>query len=159
MFLVSQTLPHGSLKIPVPAAWRCFEGEVPAEVITLAKEAGETAAKVEQVQAEQTEQAEKVETLENRLRWNDEALDAAFSKLYKLEDDVIPALEARILALESAQAADEDEDDEGDQGGDTGEGGSAEPEAEPPGTTLEPPGGSGGGGEPPKPKKHTWSLW
>lgn len=141
MYRIKIPLPHGEIKIPWPAGI-CFE-EVPGAVVELAKEAGETAAKVEQVQEEQQEQAEQLESLENRQRWNDQALDAAFERIWTLESLVMD-LRGRIEILEAGQADDTD--------GDAGEGGQKETVIEtPPGTEEKPE-------EKPKEKK-SWGLW
>jgi len=92
--------PLGKIKIPWPSGI-CFE-EVPGVVVEMAKEAGETAAKVEQVQEEQKEQSEKVEGLEQRQRWNDETLDRTFERIWALEAR-IDELQSRIDILEAGE--------------------------------------------------------
>ena len=114
MFRFYCQLPAGAIQIPWPRNI-CFQDDMAAAVVDLAKDAGETAAKVETLE-EQTQQAqEKTEELENRVKWNDEALDRAFERIWALESTV-EDLKARVEILEAQPAPEEKNETEFDPG-------------------------------------------
>lgn len=134
MFIFKQILPGRIFKIPQP--FTCFE-EVPGAVVDLAVKAGEAAAAIENLEAETEEQKEQLETLEQRTKWNDQALDAAFERIWSLEGR-IEELTARLDILEAQEAVEEEEGQE------------------PPVTEIAPPAGEKN--DPPKAKR-SWSLF
>lgn len=75
----------------------------------LALQTGENKADIENLEEKTDEIQEIVESIENRQKWNDEALDAAFARIWDLEAR-IEELQARIsvLEIEAAEKIEED---------------------------------------------------
>jgi hypothetical protein len=70
-----------------------------AALVELAGEVGAATANIETLAEATEEVAQQQEIIQDRQRWNDEALDRAFEKIYALED--------RIIALELAEEIEE----------------------------------------------------
>lgn len=144
MFRVYQTLPFGVLKIPFPQNI-CFEdGGATGAVVDLAVKAGEAAADIDNLEEKAEELEEKTESLEQQVKWNDQALDRTFERIWAMESR-IESLEAEIIVLKTMKEEPEEEEEEEE-----------EQEEEPPETIIEP---AEGHAQPKEKKKHTWSLW
>lgn len=75
-----------------------------AALVGIASDVGAAQANIENLESVTEEIAEKQESLETRQRWNDEALDRAFERIWALED--------RISILELKEAEREIEEEE-----------------------------------------------
>lgn len=76
-------LPHTRIEIPEP--FICFEDKGDIE---LAIQTGENAADIENLEEKTEGLEEKTEGLEQAVRWNDEALDRAFERIWAMEDRI-----------------------------------------------------------------------
>jgi len=95
----------GRIKIPHPLNI-CFEGEVEA-IIDIAKETGETSAKVENLEMEVKEQEEKTEEIEQSQQYTREEINRLFERAWDTESEVytlkseVEELKARLNILEA----------------------------------------------------------